>query len=99
MTDAPVAADLLQTLDIHGDLTSQVTFYHLSLIDDSGNFLYLIVGQVSYTGIRVNTCLCQDSVGRSSSDSVDIGKSTPAIRAMYVSSIYTINIFLIGMPV
>ena len=89
MTDAPVAADLLQTLDIHGDLTSQVTFYHLSLIDDSGNFLYLIVGQVSYTGIRVNTCLCQDSVG----------KSTPAIRAMYVSSIYTINIFLIGMPV
>ena len=73
MADSAVAADLLQTLDIHCDLTPQITLYHLSLIDNGGNLLYLVIGQISHAGIRVNTCLGQDSVGRSSSDSVDIG--------------------------
>ena len=75
MTDTAVAADLLKALDVHSNFTSQITFYDLGLFDHASDLLDLVIGQISDTGIRVNTGLRKDTIGRSSSNAIDIGQT------------------------
>ena len=75
MPDAAIAADFLQTFDIHSDLTSQVTLDHLCLVDNACDLSDFIICQISDAGIRVDTCLRKDFHGRCSSNAVDIGKT------------------------
>ena len=75
MTDSTIASDLLKTFDIHGNLTSQITFYRLSLVDHSGDFLYFFICQISHTCIRIYSSLRKNTIGRCSSNTVDIGKT------------------------
>ena len=58
MTDSSVAANFLQTLDVHRDLSAQVTFYYLGICDNSSQLLHLIVGQILYTSVGINAGFC-----------------------------------------
>ena len=71
MTNTSIASDLLKSLDIHSDLSLQITLDGLSLVDNSTDSFNLIVSQISDTGIRVNPSLCKNTVGAYSSDSED----------------------------
>ncbi len=72
MTDTSVASDLLQTFDVHSDLSSQITFYSLSLIDYSTDSFYFFVRDISNTGVRIYVSCFQDTGSACSTDSVDI---------------------------
>ena len=43
MTDASVASNLLQSLDVHSDLSSQITLNHLTVSDDCRKLLNFVV--------------------------------------------------------
>ena len=57
MTDASVAADFLQSLDVQRDLSSQITFNSHGFVDHFADLLNLIVCQVSAASVGINTCL------------------------------------------
>lgn len=93
MSDAPVATDFHQTLDIQRNVSSQVTFYYIFLVNDLSDLTSF--GQILNSCIRINPCLFQNRVCRRSANTIDIcqtnfnsllsGKSTPAIRAIFPS--------------
>ena len=59
MTNTTIAADFLKSLDIQSDFSSQITFYHnAKLFDSFTDLLYLIIGNISHSGIRIYTCFC-----------------------------------------
>ena len=64
MAQAAVAANLNQTLDIQADLTAQVTLDVVVALDDFTQLSSLFFGQVLNAGIRIDTGLSQDLVGR-----------------------------------
>jgi len=92
MTQAAVAADLNQTLDVEADLTAQVTLYGVAVLDALTQLCCFFLSQILNAGVRVDTGLGQDFVGQLPSDAVDVGQadlyalltSTPAIRAIYI---------------
>ena len=75
MTNTSIASDLLKSLDIHSDLSLQITLDGLSLVDNSTDSFNLIVSQISDTGIRVNPSLCKNTIGAYSSDSEDVSQT------------------------
>lgn len=64
MAQAAVAANLNQTLDIQADLTAQVTLDVVVALDDFTQLSSLFFGQVLNAGIRIDTGLSKDLVGR-----------------------------------
>ena len=50
VTDASVAADLSEALDVHSDLTAKVTFYHILFSDHFAEFLNFLISQISAAG-------------------------------------------------
>ena len=75
MADSSVAANLLKPLDVHRDLSAQITFHYLGVSDDCGQLLYLVICQILYPGIRIYACLRKDAVGACSADSVDVSET------------------------
>ena len=71
MTDASVAADLGEALDVHSDLTAKVTFYHILLSDHFTEFLYFFISQISAAGVRVDACLLDDLCCTCTADSIN----------------------------
>ena len=63
VTDTAIAADLLETLDVHRSLSSEITFYHVLGFDDSADASNFFVCQVLNSGIGADFCLGQDLVG------------------------------------
>ena len=75
VTDAAVAADLLQTLDVECDLTAEITLDDLGGIDDLADAGDFFVRQVLHPGIRVHVGVLKDTVGTGASDPINIGQS------------------------
>ena len=75
MTDATVAADFLKTLDIERDLSSEITFHRLRLIDHGADSLHLIVRQIPDTGVGADLRLCKDTVRTGSAYPVNISQT------------------------
>ena len=65
MTDASVAADLGEALDVHSDLTAKVTFNHILLSNNFAEFLYFFISQISAAGVGVDAC---DSINACQAD-------------------------------
>ena len=74
MTQAAVAADLAQTLDVHSGLTTQVTLDDIVMLNCITQQGLLILGQVLDTDIGVDTGDFQDLGSAGGSDAINIGQ-------------------------
>ena len=89
MTQAAVAADFNQALDIQTNLTAQVAFYGVVTLDDFTQLSSLVLGQVLYAGIRIDTSLCKNVIGQLPSDAVDVGQAD--LYALFTGKVNTGN--------
>jgi hypothetical protein len=62
VTDSTVASDLLKTLDVQCNLTTEITLYHLRILDDLADLVHIIIREILATDIRINTGFLQDSL-------------------------------------
>ena len=70
-----VAADLGQPLDIQSNLTAQVAFHHVALVDGLTKLGFVGLGQILHAGVGVDPSLRQDVLGALSANTVDIGQT------------------------
>ena len=75
MTNAAVAADLDEALDIKRGLTPEITFYLEVLIDVFPEKVYIAFGKIPNADVGINAGFRQDLLGRGKADTVDIGKA------------------------
>ena len=75
MTDSAIAANLLQSLDVHSDLSAKITLNSLSVSNNSCQLLHFVIGQILNTGVRINASLSKDTVCTCSTDSVDLSQT------------------------
>ena len=75
VANAAVAADLGQPLDIQGNLTAQVAFHHVALVDGFTKLGFVGLGQILDAGVGVDPSLRQDVLGALSANTVDIGQT------------------------
>jgi hypothetical protein len=67
-----VAANVHQSFDIHGDLTSEVTFHAHFLVDNVAQAIDLVVGQFAHPRIWIDIRALEELLARMESYSVDI---------------------------
>lgn len=60
MTNAAIAADVHQALDVHLHLAPQGAFDLVIRCDRSADLCYFIIGQVGDFLVEINPCLGQD---------------------------------------
>ena len=75
MTDASVAADLSETLDVHGDFSAEVTFDHIIRSDNFAELLDFIASQIPASGIGIHACLVDDLGCRGTADAINAGQA------------------------
>ena len=76
MTNSSVAADFLETLDVHSGISAELTFYKdAGLVESISDALYLVVREVLDTGIAADAGFFKKLVGRIDTDAVNIGKT------------------------
>ena len=75
VTDASVATDLSETLDVHSDFTAKVTFYHVILSDDFAELLDFFVGQVSAPCVCIDACLLDEHCCGCAADAINAGQT------------------------
>ena len=63
VTDAAIATDVHQSLDVHLDLATQVTLYLIFVTDDLTNSCCLGIGPILNAGVLVDTSLLEDRSG------------------------------------
>ena len=86
---AAVAANLNQTLDIQADLTAQVTLDVVVALDDFTQLSSLFFGQVLNAGIRIDTGLSKDLVGRFAANAENVGQAD--LHALLAGKVNTGN--------
>ena len=74
MSEATVAADIHQTLDVEGNLGSEVTFNLVLLFDDLPQKSDVICAESIDSDLRVNICLGADFLSGSPANSVDVSQ-------------------------
>ena len=75
MTQAAVAADLAEALDVHSGLAAQVALDEVVMLNGVTELSLLLLGQVLHPGVGVDAGLGQHLGGPAGSDAVDIGQS------------------------
>ena len=73
MTNASVATDFNQTLDIHCDISSQVALNDAVLVDIVTQLCNVFFRQILYPNIRIDTGTSEDFVCCAATDSIDKG--------------------------
>ena len=63
VTDATIATDVHQSLDVHLDLAAQVTFHFVFVTDDFTHCGCLGIGPILDAGVLVDTSLLEDRSG------------------------------------
>src|SRR5512136_36765 len=71
VTKPAVAAEVHQTLYVHGYFTTKITFHLHVLIDDLADASYFSLGQLVRSGVQINTSLTQDLLRRRPTDAID----------------------------
>src|SRR5260370_42613856 len=72
MTQAAIAAEIHQTLDVHAGLTPQVTFDHIVAVDHFTNLQHFLIAQLRDPAIIGNLDLLQDVGGIPLADAMDV---------------------------
>ena len=73
MTDAAIAADVHETLDVELYFGAEVTLDLVVFTNDFTNLTSLFVGPVLYFNVFVNTGLCQNLTGAAASNTKNVG--------------------------
>jgi hypothetical protein len=71
----PIAADLLQALDVLRALATQVTLDREFAIDGVTELDDLVLGEVAHVGVGVYPDLAEELVRRRAADPVDVGQA------------------------
>jgi hypothetical protein len=74
MPQTTVGTYIHETLNVHGNFATKVTFDAMIAVDDFPEPIGLLVGQFSNTGIRVNTSFCQYLLAGVKTDPKNVGK-------------------------
>ena len=72
MPDAPVAADLGEPLDIHGQIPAEVALHSVAVTDDLTELGLLSLAEILHPGVGVDPGLSQDLVGAGAPNAKDI---------------------------
>jgi len=72
MSQAPVAPDFHQTLDVSSALAPQLTFYGIFLLYDGSDLALIVSGQRMNSDIVIHSCLIENSTREASANAVDI---------------------------
>ena len=72
--EAPVAADVDQPLDVHGDFLAEVALDLLPFLDDLADLVDLVLGQGLDLLVLVDLGLFEDLVALGPADPVDVGQ-------------------------
>ena len=75
MTDAAVAADLGQALNVHRHVAAQVALNSVLVADNLTQLGLIVLGEVLHAGVRVDPGLGQDLVGAGAPNAVDISEA------------------------
>ena len=74
MTDATVAADFAQALDVHSGLTAQVTFDGEVMLDCITQLSFLLLSQILNTDVGIDLSHFQNLCSACRSDTIDISQ-------------------------
>ena len=74
MAQAAVRADLGETLDVEGDLATQVAFHLVAAVDQLSKPVDLLLGEVAHPGVRVDVGLGEDLLAGGQTDPEDVGE-------------------------
>ena len=74
MTDATIATDIHESLDIKLDLRTKITFHFIVGGDDFANFGCLLVSPVFNFTIFIDSGLVENRHGGATADAVDVGQ-------------------------
>src|SRR4051794_17855724 len=72
MTQAAIAAEVHQTLDVHAGLATQVAFDHIVAIDDFTNLQDFLIAELRYPALGWNLDFVHDFGGVLLADAMDI---------------------------
>jgi hypothetical protein len=72
MAKPPIAADVHEPFDVHGDFLTEITFHSTFLIDDPADLADLFLGEVLHPKFRADTRLLQDEPRACMADAIDI---------------------------
>src|ERR1700685_299910 len=72
MTQSPVAAEVHEPLNVHGDLTTEITLDHIVAVDHLAQLQHFLVGQLRNPSCLGNRYFMHDFLGLSRTDAVDI---------------------------
>src|SRR6478736_1166576 len=73
VTDAAVAIDGLEALQVAGDLTAEITLHHPLVVgDDMENLVQLLFGQIRSAHVGIETGGLDDEIGPRGTNTVDI---------------------------
>jgi hypothetical protein len=75
MTDSPVATDVHQTLDVHLDHGTELTFNLVFLVDGVTDGSHLVVIPLSDLDVTVDSTLVENLLCGAATDSEDIGQT------------------------
>jgi hypothetical protein len=87
MSDAAVAADLIESLNVKSNLTAKITLYGVRGFDYLTELSNLSLGEILRTGIRIDTGLFENVTRTLYADTVDIGQGE--LNALVVRNINT----------
>ena len=73
MTDASVAADVHQTLDVHLNFTAEFTFSLVLVRNDVTDVVLLFVSPILNLLGRLDACFAQDLLSERSSNAENVG--------------------------
>src|SRR5690606_10982639 len=75
VTNAPVAIDRLQALEIARDITAQIAFHHPLVVgDDMENLVQLLFGQIRGAHVGIKTSGGNDEVSPCRANAVDVSE-------------------------
>ena len=86
MTDAAIAADVHETLDVHGHFTAKVTLHLVIVQNFRTKQLGFFFGKILDAGVGIDARLLQDLTRRAQTDAVDVRKAD--LDALVAGKIY-----------
>ena len=89
MPHTPVAANLGEPLDVHCNLTAEITLDGVVMVNHFTQGGLLVLGQVLHTGVGIDAGLCQDLLGAGASNAVDIRETN--FNSFFAGQVNTSN--------